>query len=79
MGKHIITKRRYSHQSKIFSTQQEPTFFLLEHLNTTTRLKHRTNTSFRPLATSTPHDIEQSHSFNSDSPRNNLIQLVMKY
>lgn len=69
MGKRRITKRCYSHQSKIFYTQQEPTFFLLEHLNSTIRLKHRSNTSFRPLATSTPHDIEQSTSFNNDSPR----------
>ncbi|CAF3370763.1 unnamed protein product [Rotaria socialis] len=68
MGKHIITKRRYSHQSKIFSTQQEPTFFVLEHLNASSRFKHRNNTSFRPLATSTPYEIEQSRSFNSDSP-----------
>ncbi|CAF2920102.1 unnamed protein product [Rotaria sp. Silwood2] len=72
MGK---TKRRYSHQSKIFSTPQEPTtFFVFEHLNTTSRLKHRNNTSFRPLATSTPYEIEQSHSFNSDSPHS-----FMKY
>ncbi|CAF3448559.1 unnamed protein product [Rotaria sp. Silwood1] len=65
------TKRRYSHQSKIFSTQQEPTLFLFEHLNTTTsHLKHRQNISFRPLATSTPYDIEQSHLYNNnnDSP-----------
>jgi hypothetical protein len=69
MGKHTITKRRHSHQSKILYTQQEPTFFFfnqVEHLNTT-RLKH---TSFRPLATSTPYDDrEQSSSFNADSPR----------
>jgi hypothetical protein len=70
MGKHTITKRHYSHQSKILYTQQEPTFSLFEHLNTTSRLKHRCNTSFRPLATSTPYDIEQLHSFITDSPRN---------
>lgn len=69
MGKHTITKRCYSHQSKFFYTQQEPTLFFFEHINTTSRLKNQTNTSFRPLATSTPYDIEQSHTFNSDSPR----------
>ena len=72
MGKHTITKRRYSHQSKI-----EPTLVLFEHLNTTTtRLKHRNNTSFRPLATSTPYDIEQPHSFYIDSPRNQRALLT---
>ncbi|CAF0956974.1 unnamed protein product [Adineta steineri] len=75
MEKHTIKKRRYSHQSKILYTQQEPTFFLFEHLNTTmTHLKHRNNTSFRPLATSTPYEIEQSHSFNCNSP-----QSIMKH
>ena len=70
MGKHTTTKRRYSHQSKtLYTQQQEPTFFLFEHLNTTARLKHRNNTSFRPLATSTPYEFEQSHSFKTDSPR----------
>lgn len=57
MNKRSISKRRYS--------QHEPTFFLFERVNTT----DRPNTFFRPLATSTPYEIEQSHSFNSDSPR----------
>jgi hypothetical protein len=68
MGKYSITKRRHSHQSKILHTQQETTFILnkIEHANSTIRLKH---TSFRPLAASTPCDIEQSNSFNDGSPR----------
>jgi len=75
MGKHTITKRRYSHQSKILYPQQEPTFFLFEHVNTSNRVKYRTNTSFRPLATSSPYDLEQSYLFNSDSPRKFLTKL----
>ncbi|CAF1092689.1 unnamed protein product [Rotaria sordida] len=71
MGK---TKRRYSHQSKNFSTQQEPTFFVFEHLNTTSRLKQRNNTSFRPLATSTPYEIEQLHSFNSSNSPHSFVR-----
>jgi hypothetical protein len=71
MGKHTINKRRYSHQSKILYTQQEPTFYLFEHLNTSNRVKH---TSFRPLATSSPYDLEQSYLFNSDSPRKFLTK-----
>jgi len=69
MGKHTITKRRYSHQPKV-----EPTFVLFEHLNTSIRLKHRN--TFRPLATSTPYDIEQIHSFYIDSPRNQQRPLL---
>jgi hypothetical protein len=75
MGKHTITKKRYSHQPKILYTQQEPTFFLFEHSNTSNRVKYRTNTSFRPLATSSPYDLEQSYLFNSDSPRKFLTKL----
>jgi hypothetical protein len=71
MGKYSLTKRRHSHQSKILHTQQETTFIFnkLEQANSTTRLKHHTNTSFRPLAASTPYEIEQSNSFNDGSPR----------
>jgi hypothetical protein len=71
MGKYSLTKRRHSHQSKILHTQQETTFIFnkIEHVNSTIRLKHRTNTSFRPLAASTPYNVEQSNSFNDGSPR----------
>ncbi|CAF4778430.1 unnamed protein product, partial [Rotaria sp. Silwood2] len=70
MGKYSLTKRRHSHQSNIFHTKQETTLILnkIEHANSTTRLKNRTNTSFRPLAASTPYDIEQSNPFNDGSP-----------
>jgi len=68
MGKYSLTKRRYSHQSNILCTKQETTliFNQIEHVNSTIRLKH---TSFRPLAASTPYDIEQSNPFNDGSPR----------
>ena len=80
MGKYSITKRRHSHQSKILRSKQEETFIVrnLEHVNSTTRLKHRTTTTtattttsstFRPLAASTPYDIEQANAFNDGSPR----------
>jgi hypothetical protein len=71
MGKYSLTKRRHSHQSNILRKQQETTLILnkIEHANSTIRLKHRNNTSFRPLAASTPYDIEQSNSFNDGSPR----------
>lgn len=71
MGKYFLTKRRHSHQSNLLPTKQDTTliFNQIEHANSTTRLKHRTNTSFRPLAASTPYDIEQSNPFNHGSPR----------
>lgn len=71
MGKYSLTKRRHSHQSKLLHTQQETTFLFnkIEHTNSTSRLKHRTNTFFRPLAASTPYNIEQSNTFNDSSPR----------
>ncbi|CAF3082537.1 unnamed protein product [Rotaria socialis] len=70
MGKYSLTKRRYSHQSKFFHTQQETTLILnkIEHANSTTKLENRVNTSFRPLAASTPYGIEQSNPFNDGSP-----------
>ena len=71
MGKYSLTKRRHSHQSKILHTQQDETFMLkkIDHANSTLRLKHRASNTFRPLAASTPYDIEQSNSFNDGSPR----------
>lgn len=71
MGKYSLTKRRHSHQSKVYPTKQEDTFILnkSKNVNSTTRLKYRTNVSFRPLAASTPYDIEQSNPFNDGSPR----------
>ena len=71
MGKYSLTKRHHSQQSKILHTKQETTSIVnkTEHTNSTTRLKYRINTSFRPLAASTPYDIGQSNSFNDGSPR----------
>lgn len=71
MGKYSFTKRRHSHQSKLLHTQPETSilFNKIDHTNSTTRLKHRMNTFFRPLAASTPYEIEQSNPFNDGSPR----------
>ena len=71
MGKYSLKKRRHSHQSKILHTQQDETFMLkkIDLATSTIRLKHRASNAFRPLAASTPHDIEQSNSFNDGSPR----------
>ena len=71
MGKYFITKRRHSHQSKILRNKQEETLIVktIEHANSTIRFKHRTASTFRPLAASTPYDIEQSNPFNDGSPR----------
>ncbi|CAF0933004.1 unnamed protein product [Adineta ricciae] len=75
MRKHLIAKRRYSQQStKILCTHHDSSFLLFQHANTTTRLKHRTTTSFRPLATSTPYEVPPTHSLNNDSPHATLRQ-----